>query len=148
MPTVESNVHLTISSLKERLHFEEFISELSAKFINLPAAEVDVWIEKALEKVVELLDVDRSSLWQVKGENYDMVRTHVYASPGLPIQAGPNKLKKSYFSWMSYIIQKGEILCFSSLDEFPPTAKTEREYFARVNVKSNITIPLSTSGSI
>jgi len=49
---------------------------------------------------------------------------------------------------MSYIIQKGEILCFSSLDEFPPTAKTEREYFARVNVKSNITIPLSTNGSI
>lgn len=148
MPPVESNVHPTITSLEQRLQFEEFISELSAKFINLHAAEVDAWIEKALEKVVEFLEVDRSSLWQLNGENHDMVRTHVYASPGLPMKAGPNRLKKSDFPLMSHRLQKGEILCFSSLDEFPPAAKTEREYFSSIHVKSNITIPLSTRGSI
>ena len=33
------------------LHFEEFISELSARFVNLDSAEVDIWIEKALKQI-------------------------------------------------------------------------------------------------
>lgn len=41
MPSIENIVHPTITSLEERLHFEEFISELSAKFVNLPPNEVD-----------------------------------------------------------------------------------------------------------
>jgi len=73
MPTVESNVHLTISSLKERLHFEEFISELFTRFVNLSPNELDNWIDHDLKQVVEFLGVGRSSLLQISGDEEVLV---------------------------------------------------------------------------
>ena len=41
-----------------RLEFETLISDLSSRFINLPAGEVDREIEDAQRRVCELLGVD------------------------------------------------------------------------------------------
>ena len=40
--------------------FERLLAELSARFINLPAAEVDGAITDALRQIALLLDVDRA----------------------------------------------------------------------------------------
>ncbi len=50
------------ASIDELLRFERLMSELSARFINLPASQIDKVIEGGLRRVVELLDIDRSSL--------------------------------------------------------------------------------------
>jgi CheY-like chemotaxis protein len=44
------------------LQFDRLRAELSARFINLPAAQVDGAITDALRSIVELLGVDRSQL--------------------------------------------------------------------------------------
>ena len=44
--------------LEARLRFETLLSELSTRFINLPAGEVDREIEDALSRVCELLGID------------------------------------------------------------------------------------------
>ena len=44
------------------MQFERLLAELSARFINLPVAEVDGAITDALRSIVELLVVDRSQL--------------------------------------------------------------------------------------
>ena len=101
MSTIESNVSPIITSLEERLRFEEFISELSARFVNLDSAEVDIWIEKALKQVVEFLNVDRSSLWQVREEDQNAVLIHAYSKGGVPSEAKKMKLTRSDLPWMS-----------------------------------------------
>jgi hypothetical protein len=45
--------------LETRLEFETLISDLSSRFVNLPAAELDSQIEDALRRVCEFLGVDR-----------------------------------------------------------------------------------------
>ncbi|MBN1466584.1 sigma 54-interacting transcriptional regulator [candidate division KSB1 bacterium] len=144
--SVESNEPRT-ASLEELLHFEKFISELSATFVNLPAPEVDGWIDHALKRVVEFMGLDRSSLIQSDGEGGGLLITHYYARPGIPALQRDMRLKSDSFPWMKQKFLKGEPLCFTSLDEFPPEAKLERDAFARFDLKSNCTMPLSIGGS-
>lgn len=148
MPPVESNVHPTITSLEQRLHFEEFISEFSAKFVNLDSAEVDNWIDQGLKQVVEFLGVDRSSLLQFSGANEALVVTHSYSKPGCSPIPKMTDVKGSSFPWISPKVLQGEIVCSSSLDEFPPEAGVDRDSLAALNMKSYIIVPLSIGGSV
>ena len=52
-------------ALEERLRFEALLAELSAHFVNLPSDQIGSEIEDAQRRICELLDLDRSTLWQV-----------------------------------------------------------------------------------
>jgi hypothetical protein len=53
--------------LEERLRFETLLTEISARFVNLPASKVDTEIEDAQRVICECLGLDHSSLWQIFG---------------------------------------------------------------------------------
>jgi formate hydrogenlyase transcriptional activator len=66
------------TELEERLRFETLLAEISSRFINLPADQIDGEIESAQRRICELLDIDRSSLWQVTEREPGVLRlTHV-----------------------------------------------------------------------
>jgi len=54
--------------LEERLRFEALIADLSSKFVNLPADEVDREIVDGERRVCELLGLDVAALWQWSDE--------------------------------------------------------------------------------
>ena len=49
------------TDLRNRLRFEQMISDLSARFIHLPSEQLDDEIERALKTVLEFFQVDRWS---------------------------------------------------------------------------------------
>ena len=53
--------------------FETLLADLSARFVNLPSDRIDSEIEKAMSRICELLDIDRSTLWRVKRGNTQML---------------------------------------------------------------------------
>ena len=53
--------------LKERLEFETLLAEISARFVNVPAREVDREIMDAERRICEFLDLDLAALWQSVG---------------------------------------------------------------------------------
>jgi len=85
---------------EERLKFETLIADLSARFINVPADQVGAEIQNAQRRIVEALDLDRSSLWQAdEREPGGFWLTSVY-EPGRPIiERAPSKLVLSQ-DWM------------------------------------------------
>jgi hypothetical protein len=71
--------------LESRLRFETLIADLSSKFINLPAGEVDREIEEAQRRVCECLGLDLSALWQwTSGSSRYFTMTHLYRPLGGP----------------------------------------------------------------
>jgi formate hydrogenlyase transcriptional activator len=48
--------------LRERLHFEQLLSDLSARFVNIGPDQVDLEIESALRQILEFFQVDRCGL--------------------------------------------------------------------------------------
>ena len=73
------------AELEERLRFETLIADLSSKFVNLPAGEVDREIMDAERRICELLGLDISAIWQWSDEPPGcFMLTHYYSAQDGP----------------------------------------------------------------
>ena len=61
---------------RERLEFETLIADLSSKFVNLPAGEVDREIMDAERRICEVLGLDLAALWQWSDEAPGLLHAH------------------------------------------------------------------------
>ena len=130
----------------ERLKVEALLSELSTTFINVPVSEVDRKIEQGLQKVVEFLGVDRSSIWHLAPDDDSLTISHSYALPGI-IQP-PAVIVGLIPVWVS-MVRKGEIFRVSDIDELPDTFWREKQYSqAQGGIKSIMFIPARVGGTV
>ncbi len=143
---VEPELLEAYEEIKERLQFEQLLSDLSAKFIALPSEKVDSAITEGLKRLVEFLDLDRGTLNQFSEDLSYMSPTHFYVAPGVkPIT------KNIFVGQLSFLTGKlrgGEIFYFSSVEDLPETAKAEKEFCRQLGTRSLISIPLSVGGTI
>src|SRR5262249_35985369 len=71
-----------VEKLEERLLFETRLADLSARFTNLPADQVDGAVEAALRLVLESFGLDRATLCQLAEDEKTLAVTHCRAAPG------------------------------------------------------------------
>lgn len=72
-----------IQAAVERELFEALISEVSSRFINLPASRIDGEVSGVLKRVSELLDLDRSTIGQFSMDGRVAESTHYCHRPGI-----------------------------------------------------------------
>ena len=99
LPRTREQPFVPEENLEERLKFETLLAEMSARFVNLPADRIDSEIEVAQRRICELLDIDRSTLWQVhEGEPGTLLLTHIHQPPGGPTP--PDRMSaRDFFPW-------------------------------------------------
>ena len=130
-------------NLKGRVRFEMLLAEISARFVNLPADQVDGEIEDTQRRICELLDLDRSSLWQVlEKEPGTLLLTHLYRpKESLP---PPERMDARVFlPWTTQKVLSGETLAISKMTDLPPEAGRDRETARVYGAKSDVLVPLS-----
>src|SRR5512139_1867535 len=129
--------------LEERIRFETLLADLSARFVGFPAEELDREIEDAQRRICETLGLDRSTLGQPSQDGVPQF-THAWAVPEcIP---APHSPAAPLFPWATQQIQGGHTLRFSSVDELPAEAATDKETFRRVGTKSCVCFPLMVGG--
>jgi formate hydrogenlyase transcriptional activator len=134
------------ASLEERLKFERLLAEISANFVNLPADRIDRGIEDAQRRICELLDLDRSTLWQVcEGEPGTLLLTHVHQPPGSLPSAAERMNAGDFFPWTVRKVLDGETVIISKVTDLPPEAGRDRENFRAYGTKSDVLVPLSVA---
>jgi PAS domain S-box-containing protein len=134
-------------ALAERLRFETLLAELSARFLVLPASEVDGGIDRGLQRVGEELGLDRVMLAEVDDEGPATIRiTHLWMRGGTG--AVPTEYATDAFPWIAGRLQAGEALHFPRLEALPDAAATDREHLAGLGIRSLAVIPLSVAGSV
>jgi formate hydrogenlyase transcriptional activator len=140
-----ASVNTMHNELEERLKFERLLAELSASFINLPADRIDSNIQDAQRLICELLELDRSTLWQVSGkEPVSLLMTHIYQPQGtLPF---PAQLQEGMFPWSRQKVLAGEIVTFTKVSDLPPEAVRDRESYGLIGTRSDVLVPLSVGG--
>ena len=136
------------AKLEEQLRFETLLADLSARFINVPPDEVDREIEDAQRRIVELLGLDRSTLFQNvdNAEDVNLVTTHCWARPGL--MRFPTVFLKQKVPWLTTQILLGKMVRYSSFAELPPEAARDVATFSEHGPLSNVTFPLTIGGKV
>jgi transcriptional regulator with GAF, ATPase, and Fis domain len=125
----------------ELIRFERFIADLTARFVDIEPAHVDETIVDCQRQVVEALDLDRSALFQVEGE--DLVHTHSWTRPECAV-AIPRTEVSTLFPWFLAQLRAGKAVVVSDIDSVP--SLVDRESLVAVGTKSNVVLPLSASG--
>ena len=133
------------AELEERLRFETLIADLSSKFVNLPAGEVDREIMDAQRRICELLGLDFSALWQWSDEAPGFFTlTHFYSAQEGP--QPPERMNQDQYPWARQQLLAGRIIKVSSLEDLPAEAARDRETLRQFGIKSNLALPLSVGG--
>ena len=128
--------------LAEQLQLQTLLSEISSRFINLPADRIDSEIENAQCRICELLDLDRSTLWQICDGQPGMLLTHFCQPPEFP--QPPERMNAMVFiPWTTQKVMAGETVTLSKMTDLPPEAERDRESARVFGAKSDLLVPLS-----
>jgi PAS domain S-box-containing protein len=131
------------TDIGDRLQFEQIISGLSARLINLPSEKLDDEIEHALKLVLEFFQVDRCALLQVQPGRDTWKITHLASSPfASPIPVG-TELPRSINPWAyNRLANRGKVLLFSKVKDVPDEARVDKQTWRNWGIRSNLVIPL------
>lgn len=133
------------AELEERLRFETLIADLSSRFVNLPAGEVDREIMDAERCLCEVLGLDFSVVWQWSAESPGFFTlTHYYSAQAGP--QPPERMSQDQYPWAREELQAGRIIKISSPEDLPPEAARDRETLLQFGIKSNLALPLAVGG--
>jgi PAS domain S-box-containing protein len=134
--------------MEDRLRFERLLADLSASFVNQPADQIARLIDGVLQKLVEFLGNDRSTLIEFGEDPRRIQVTHSYAVPGCePFPVGPFPVNR--LPWFIGQFRHGkEVFARSLPDDLPPEAAHEREYCLKHGIQSNVAVPLKVGGSV
>jgi transcriptional regulator with GAF, ATPase, and Fis domain len=142
--------------MDEILRFERLLSEISATYINIPPAEIDKEIRKDLGRLGNLLGANRCLLYLLneKKNNFSIDPEHGW---------WPEEDSERVFSnvrWMrtqprfldnfKYLVQKwlkGQHFQWNQLDKLPPEGERMQRAYAKIDVKSHLSIPISVGGA-
>ncbi|MCU0580462.1 MAG: GAF domain-containing protein, partial [Desulfobacterota bacterium] len=129
--------------MKALLKFEALLSDLSARFVNLPPEAVDREIKSALKAILDFFRVDRAGLVRVMPEKKSFQVTHaVYSDQVPPVPVGV-ELSIAIHPWAhEKLIGKREVVAFSRIDDLPPEAEVDRKIWAEWGIRSEVDIPL------
>ena len=129
-----------------QIQFKRVLLEISTSFINVPADRIDFQIELAQGRICELLDLDRSTLWQTPEGTFETLElTHIHQPPGCrPVTSRMNGL--DFFPWTLPKVLAGQILPVSKMTDLPAEAVRDLETWQLYETKSTVLIPLSVGG--
>ena len=126
----------------EQLKFETLLADLSARFVNLPADQVDSQIEEAQARICECLGIDHSALWQGSANEPGInILTHLHGDLGItPL---PDRVDgDSFFPWVQQKIMRRETVCVPSTVKVPSEANVDKATWEAFGIKSVLAFPL------
>jgi formate hydrogenlyase transcriptional activator len=133
-------------SLAELLAFERMLADLSARFANVSAEQVEVEIQTAQTILRQFLGFDRSTFGEFQEDGSLVVLSSTAGEGVEPTPQGP---LPSQLSWFLTKLRAGEIFIVQSpTHDLPPEAVAEAEYIQRTGLHSHLSIPLRIGGRV
>ena len=130
------------AKLTARLSFEEMLSGLSARFVNLPPKKVDEEIERVLESIGRRLCIDRVSVLKILHADQKLQRIHSHEN--VAVTQLPSEVQFKQVPWIINKITSNELVVFSDIEDMPAEAEKEKSFTQSQGTVSLLLIPLST----
>ncbi len=128
------------------LRFEALITDLLARFLNTSDTDTDREIEDAICRIAGLLNLDEGLLVQWGDDPTRSMPTHAWTAPGNP--PAPKSPGTEVVPWIHGQSVLGKTVSFTRVDDLPPEAGADKEFFRKHGRKSLITLPLKVNGRV
>ena len=130
--------------IRYRAEFDELITSISARFVNITPSEVDSTINEALREFGEFADVDRSYVYVLSSDGSTMTRTHFWCAEGVETEPVEEVDAEALgIPWGLEQLRRGEVLHIPSVANMPKEAKKDSEYLAAAEIKSLVCVPFT-----
>jgi transcriptional regulator with GAF, ATPase, and Fis domain len=140
---LEERVAKRAAEIENRLRFERLLTDLSARFVNIPPDRVDSEIEYGLKEILDFFQVDRVALLRILPGKNSWLITHVAYSEDIPPVPTGVELPISINPWAyDKLTQKREVVSFSRLEDAPAEAVVDKKTWSEWGIRSNLVIPI------
>jgi PAS domain S-box-containing protein len=129
--------------LAERARLGKILPQLSATFINLKAVDLKTEIEAAQRRLCTDLGFDRCTLFEFVPGTTELRVTHSWVTAGLESANGHTV---EDFPWTTREILAGRSFHFSSIEDLPQDAISDKETSLGRGLKSCAVFPVSAAG--
>lgn len=140
-----ATAHSGETSLEELLTFERLLADLSSRFANVAGDQVETEIESALKQLLEFLDFDRSNFGEFNADGWAIILCSVARGVVEEYTPGP---APAFLSWYNAQLRAEKILHVRSINDLPPEAAGEREYYRLSGIRTSVGIPLRVGGRV
>jgi len=129
--------------LQFRTALERLVNDLATRFINLPVGEIDDGIRAALERIGEVVALDRVAIFLVGAGDGSAVLGYEWhragQEPMLTTLAGD---AIDEMTWIRGPLLRGESVMIESVDDLPAEAVAERGLLRRADLGSMLAVPM------
>ena len=136
-------VERATDELRERLAFEELITELSTKFVTIGADRLNDALSDALAAIGQFSGVDRAYIFRFTADRTAMDNTHEWCAEGIapqidmfqgfPLEALP---------WWTARLKERHVIHVRDVEDLPPEASAEKDVLRQQDIQSVLAIPM------
>lgn len=139
----------TEKELLYRENFENLISRISTRFVELPPAETDRGIDQALKDLGEFVDADRCYVFIFRHNSVHIDNTHEWCAEQVVPQIGNlQNVLVGDLPWAMAKILNKQVLHVPSVKDLPPEAALEKEHWEEQHVQALVAVPIIVTGEI
>lgn len=144
---VKLQLEQTAERLEHRLQFEQILTQISTRFLDLTAEEIDAGIEQAIGAVGECLAIDRACVCRAEGSPLALSLIHEWCGPEVSPRKIPfPKIATSDLPWCWQTLEADQNVQIVRLVELGKDAEADRTFLERNGIRSFFAVPLSRAG--
>jgi formate hydrogenlyase transcriptional activator len=132
-------------SAEELVAFERMLADLSARFANVSAEQVEIEIHAALIMLRQFLGFERSTFGEFRGDRSLVVLSSTAVEGFEPTPIGP---LPAQLTWFIGQLRSGQTIVVQNTAVDLPPDSAEAEYCRKTGLVSQLTIPLRIGGRI
>jgi formate hydrogenlyase transcriptional activator len=132
------------AGMAQPLAVELLIAELSSQFINLPTDQIEDAIRIGLQRICQLLAIDRATLVRITPDG--MLDNPIGWTAADVLQVDGSIANAEHFPWSLGRVLSGETVCFAAREEIPN--EIDRRSYERLGTQSSVSVPLSLDGRV
>ena len=131
-------------TIEKQRGFEKIIMTLSANLMNIPSSQMDEEIRRALQKIGEFAQVDRSYVFLFDDSGERMSNTHEWCAPGIEPQIHrlQNISLDSALPFFARIIRSRQVFHVPRVADLTEEAEVEKREFEYEKIQSLVCVPI------
>ena len=132
------------NALSHQSAFGEMISDISARFLDLSANEIDAGINRTLKDIGTFSGVDRAYVFLYQENQILADNTHEWCGPGIEpqIQNLENIPVNTDLPWFAKRINKRDVIAIPDVADLPQDAWREQAHFQAQDIRSLVVVPM------